>query len=972
MAKVRIHDLAKELKMENKDLLKLLEKMGLAPKSVHSTLDESDVERVKNQINLSRKEGVVEQRVKPTVIRRRVVRDEAAVPAPPFPEKEEAQAPEVKPPQAKPSEIRAPEVKPPVAQKPPPYAPEGAPKFVAPAEKEKTPETMPPSSPEMKPLQPAVPQTPVGPPPVETKISGEIKTPPVVAKEPVIPSIVTREVQPPPLPQASEPAAPEKPVSREAVRPAVGEKPALEKPKPPEKPPQKLKKKHEPAKIIERPAVPPPSLVQGHARSERAPAPGGPSRPPTPHPRPPIILQRPAPGVARPASGAARPASEEAERGARRGKKFKKDVQVLEEGKPHRVRIISTKKRTFKDPEYYHSDDREATTIVSGEETRFKGARPKGKKPEPTIPKAIKRKIRIAEAILVGELAKRMGIKAAELIKKLMELGLMVTINQAIDADAAALVAADFGYEIEKTGLEIEDLIEEKEEKPEDLVPRPPVVTIMGHVDHGKTSLLDAIRQTNVTAGEAGGITQHIGAYEVDVDSRKIVFLDTPGHEAFTAMRARGAKVTDIVILVVAADDGVMTQTIEAINHAKAADVPIIVAINKIDKPNANPERVKQGLTEYGLVPEAWGGQTIFAEISAKQKTGLKELLENILIQADILELKATPSRPMSGIIIESKLDKGRGPVATVLVQDGTLQIGDAFVAGIYFGHVRAMISDRGQKLESSGPSTPVEVIGFSSVPNAGDTFVVVTDEKRGKDLANQRLLKQREAELAKSSKISLEDFYKRMQKGDVKDLNLILKGDVQGSVEALTEALQRLSTDTIHPNILHSSVGAVNESDCMLASASDAIIIGFNIRVEPQAQTLAEHEKIDIRLYNIIYEVIDDVRKAMEGLLEPIYTEKLMGRAQVRQVFRVSRVGVIAGSFVLEGKIIRGSKARLLRDGKVIYEGSIPSIKRVKDDVKDVASGYECGISLADFQDIMTNDIIESFTVEKTTASLQ
>ncbi len=953
MANVRVHDLAKELKMENKDLLKLLEKMGLAPKSVHSTLDESDVERVKNQINLSRKEGVVEQRVKPTVIRRRVVRDEAAVPAPPFPEKQEVQAPAEKP-----------------------------------AEKEKTPETMLPPSPETKPLQPAVPQTPVGPPPVETKIAGEIKTPPVVAKEPVIPSIVTRaEVQPSPLlPQASESAAPEKPVSREAVRPAVGEKPALEKPKPPEKPPQKLKKKHEPAKIIERPAVPPPSLVQGHARPERAPAPGGPSRPPTPHPKPPIILQRPAFGaarpasgvarpafgVARPASGAARPASEEAERGARRGKKFKKDVQVLEEGKPHRVRIISTKKRTFKDPEYYHSDDREATTIVSGEETRFKGARPKGKKSEPTISKAIKRKIRITEAILVGELAKRMGIKAAELIKKLMELGLMVTINQAIDADAAALVAADFGYEIEKTGLEIEDLIEEKEEKPEDLVPRPPVVTIMGHVDHGKTSLLDAIRQTNVTAGEAGGITQHIGAYEVDVDSRKIVFLDTPGHEAFTAMRARGAKVTDIVILVVAADDGVMTQTIEAINHAKAADVPIIVAINKIDKPNANPERVKQGLTEYGLVPEAWGGQTIFAEISAKQKTGLKELLENILIQADILELKATPSRPMSGIIIESKLDKGRGPVATVLVQDGTLQIGDAFVAGIYFGHVRAMISDRGQKLESSGPSTPVEVIGFSSVPNAGDTFVVVTDEKRGKDLANQRLLKQREAELAKSSKISLEDFYKRMQKGDVKDLNLILKGDVQGSVEALTEALQRLSTDTIHPNILHSSVGAVNESDCMLASASDAIIIGFNIRIEPQAQTLAEHEKIDIRLYNIIYEVIDDVRKAMEGLLEPIYTEKLMGRAQVRQVFRVSRVGVIAGSFVLEGKIIRGSKARLLRDGKVIYEGSIPSIKRVKDDVKDVASGYECGISLADFQDIMTNDIIESFTVEKTTASLQ
>jgi translation initiation factor IF-2 len=552
-----------------------------------------------------------------------------------------------------------------------------------------------------------------------------------------------------------------------------------------------------------------------------------------------------------------------------------------------------------------------------------------------------------------------------------MDLGMMVTINQAIDTEAASLVATDFGYEIEKTALEIEDLIEERKESSEDLTPRPPVVTIMGHVDHGKTSLLDAIRQTNVTAGEAGGITQHIGAYEVEVDHRRIVFLDTPGHEAFTAMRARGAKVTDIVILVVAADDGVMNQTIEAINHAKAAQVPLIVAINKIDKPNANPDRVKQGLTEYGLLPEAWGGETTFAEISAKQKVGLKELLEMILLQADVLELKANPGRSMTGTVIESKLDKGRGPVATVLVQDGTLHVGDPFVSGIHFGHVRAMINDRGQRIEVAGPSTPVEVIGLSSVPNAGDSFVVVTDEKRAKDLATQRLQKQREIELAKSSKVTLEDFYKKMQKGVVKDLNLILKADVQGSVEAVTEALNRQSTEAVHVNLLHSSVGAINESDCMLASASEAIILGFNVKIEPKAQTLAEQEKIDIRLYNIIYDAIEDVRKAMEGLLEPIIEERLSGRAEIRQIFNISRIGVVAGCSVLDGKIIRGSRAHLVRDGKVVHEAAISSLKREKDDAREVLAGFECGIILGDFRNYQVKDIIESYVVEKVMAKL-
>jgi translation initiation factor IF-2 len=927
VAKVRVHELAKELKMENKDLIKLLEKMGSPVKSVQSSLEESEVERVKNQINLSKKEGVVEQRVKPTVIRRRVMKEEPAPePTPPPPPKEEARPPvEGKPPEGKKGEV-----KPPVAKKE--AKPEAA-KAVAGAPVEaprgKGAEVSPPKAEEMK----AAPAPAAGPVPLPVK--------PVRKEE----KKGEAPAEAPPKPKEAEPKV-------EGV-------PPTEKPKPPEKPP-KPKKKYEPAKIIERPAVPPPSLVKEreHPSVER--------RPSSP-PQPPIILQRPAPA---PGARPAPPAAGEEERG-RRKRKLRKDVEVMEEGKPNRVRVISTKKRAFKDHDYVREDPG-ARPFISEREPRQKTAvRTRMTKTEITVPKAIKRKIRISEAILVGELAKRMGVKSSEVIKKLMELGMMVTINQAIDAEAASLVAADFGYEVEKTGLELEDLIEEREDRAEDLVPRPPVVTIMGHVDHGKTSLLDAIRQTNVTAGEAGGITQHIGAYAVEVDHRKVVFLDTPGHEAFTAMRARGAKVTDIVILVVAADDGVMNQTVEAINHAKAANVPLIVAINKIDMPNANPDRVKQNMTEYGLVPEAWGGETIMAEISAKQKVGLKELLELILLQAEVLELRANPSRAMTGTVIEAKLDRGRGPVATILVQDGTLHVGDSFVCGTYFGRVRAMINDRGEKMEEAGPSTPVEVIGFSSVPQAGESFTVVTDEKKAKDLAAQRTQKQRELELAKSSRVTLEDFYKKMKKGVVKDLNLILKADVQGSIEALTEALGRLSTEAVRVNILHSSVGAINESDCMLASASEAIILGFGVKMEPSAQGVAEQEKIDTRFYNVIYDAIDDVRKAMEGLLEPIYEEKLTGKAKVLQIFTISRVGVIAGSMVFEGKILRGSKAHVVRDGKTIHQGEIASLKRVKDDVKEVVSGYDCGITVGGFQNFQVNDVIESYVVEKVTAHL-
>jgi len=513
-----------------------------------------------------------------------------------------------------------------------------------------------------------------------------------------------------------------------------------------------------------------------------------------------------------------------------------------------------------------------------GLETRFRPFRPMKKKvvlktpkkTEVTVPKPIKRIIRIAEVITVGDLAKRMGVKGGELIKKLMEMGVLVNINQVIDADVSSLVASEFGYEVEKVSLERQDLLERKEDLPEQLQPRPPVVTIMGHVDHGKTMLLDAIRKTNVVEGEAGGITQHIGAYDVQLDNGHVVFIDTPGHEAFTAMRARGAQVTDVVVLVVAVDDGVMPQTKEAIDHARAAKVPIVVAINKIDKPNANPEKVKKDLADYGLAPEKWGGNTLFAEVSAKQKIGIKELLELILLQAEVLELRANPDKPARGVIIEAKLDKGRGPVATLLVQEGTLKAGDAFIAGSHYGRVRAMLNDKGQKIEVARPSTPVEVVGFTDVPEAGEPFIVVSEERMAKQISLYRQEKIREKELSKLSKVSLEELYDRIKKGEVKELNVIIKADVQGSIEAVKEALRKISTDAVKVNILHDAVGGITETDVNLSSASNAIIIGFNVRPGQKAQVLAEQEHVDVRTYSVIYDAIDDIKKALEGLLEP------------------------------------------------------------------------------------------------------
>ena len=590
------------------------------------------------------------------------------------------------------------------------------------------------------------------------------------------------------------------------------------------------------------------------------------------------------------------------------------------------------------------------------------------------ITKPRRKVVKLYEGMTVKEFSELIGQKVPSIISKLMVMGKMATINHPISLDEASLIAEEYGVKAELVSEKTEEEIlnPSMPEDPTALQPRPPVITIMGHVDHGKTSLLDAIRQTKVTEGEAGGITQHIGAYTVTVGDKKVTFLDTPGHEAFTAMRARGAKVTDIVILVVAADDGVMPQTIEAINHAKAANVPIIVAINKIDKPEANPDRVKNALAEYELIPEAWGGKTIFAEVSAKKKIGLDELLEMILLQAEVLELKVNPSRPMVGTIVEAKLDRGRGPVATVLVQQGTLKVGDIFVTGAHFGKVRALINDKGKKVDTAGPSTPVEVIGLDGVPLAGDTFVVVADERVAKEVAQSRSQRQRLLELSQTRRVTLDDLYQEIQEGTVKELNIIVKADVQGSAEAIKESLEKLGSAAVKLRVIHRGVGSITESDILLASASNAIVIGFNVRPETKAQELAERENVDIRLYTIIYDAIADVKAAMEGLLEPTLKERTLGRVEVRQIFQIPKQGVIAGGHVSSGMVSRNSAgARVIRDGAVVYEGKIGSLRRFKDDVKEVQAGYECGIGIENFNDIKVGDIIEVYTHDKIAAKL-
>ncbi len=589
----------------------------------------------------------------------------------------------------------------------------------------------------------------------------------------------------------------------------------------------------------------------------------------------------------------------------------------------------------------------------------------RGGQQAPKVEIAHPKHIKLPETIAVKDLASKMSYTAAEVVKKLFMMGVMATINQEIDFDTAALVASEFGVTCEELPPEVDPTeIPEIEDDPKTLKLRPPVVTVMGHVDHGKTSLLDCIRNTHVQTHEAGGITQHIGAYQVNCKGKKIVFLDTPGHEAFTAMRARGAQITDIAILVVAADDGVMPQTIEAIHHAKSAGVPIIVAINKIDKPGANPDRVKQELMEQGLVPEEYGGDTIMVPVSAKKQIGIDDLLEMVLLVAEVKELKANPNRDARGVIVEAKLDKGRGPAATVLVQNGTLRIGDSVVCGTTYGKVRAMVNDRGENVKKAGPSVPVEILGLNDVPEAGDILAVL-EEKQARSIAEARIERQRN-NLIKSKKVSLDDLFHQIQEGDIKDLNIVIKADVQGSVEALSSSLLKLNkNDEVRVSIVHSGVGAVNESDVMLASASNALIIAFNVRPDANARKLADTENIDIRTYRVIYDAINDVKDAMSGMLKPKYKEVIQGRVEIRQVMKFSKA-LVAGSYVLEGKICNNSKIRIIRDNIEIFDGEIDSLRRFKDEVKEVNAGYECGISIVDFRDFKEGDIIEAYTMEE------
>jgi translation initiation factor IF-2 len=718
-----------------------------------------------------------------------------------------------------------------------------------------------------------------------------------------------------------------------------------EEPKPEAKPAPKVKKKKKEsaAKIIKLPERP----VQ-----------------PVPQPAPrPEAKNRPKPAAAAQPMGAAAPPAKD----ARAKKKGKRKGGPEQEGFPEQRRI--KKKTAFRNKAVIEGAD------LYSDRQRSRKGRKGGKakisataqKTQITTAKAIKRRIKIDETIVLADLAKRMGIKAADMIAKLMGMGVMATVNQTIDYDTASLVAAEFGYEIEKAVFEEEAILKvSHEQDPDKLVHRPPVVTIMGHVDHGKTSLLDVIRKSRVTEGEAGGITQHIGAYLVSTPKGDIAFLDTPGHEAFSAMRSRGAQVTDLVILVVAADDGVMPQTVEAINHSKAAKVPIIVAVNKTDKPDADPDRVTRQLSEIGVVPEDWGGENIFVHVSAKERTGIDELLEMILLQAEMLELKANPDKFALGHVVEAKLDSGRGSVATVLVKEGTLKAGDPVVCGVHFGKVRALLDDYGRKLESAGPSMPVEIVGLSGVPMAGDEMVAVEDEKDARQVSQHRIQKHRSKELAKTSRLSLDKLYERMQEGEVKHLNLIIKTDVDGSLEAIRDSLTKMSNEEVTINIMHAATGTITESDIFLAAGSDAIIIGFNVRPNAKVQEMANEENVDIRYHNIIYNVIKEIKDAIVGLMKSTFEEHILGRAEVRQVFHVPKVGTIAGCYITDGKIERGKPTRLLRDGIVTYDGKNNSLRRFKDDVKEIQSGYECGISLENYNDIKVGDVIESYYMEE------
>jgi translation initiation factor IF-2 len=738
-----------------------------------------------------------------------------------------------------------------------------------------------------------------------------------------------------------EKAGPEAP-AEEAVKP---DKPSKLKPKK-----GKRKKAERPARIIMRPEEGPLKDLLAKQLEEKA------------------VITPPEPTEVK----AAPAAFEEKEEKPKKGKIFKKkkEKKVLEvEEAPDRGTFRRRKKEVYERADLYNGRPKRPKGVKGGK--KGKEVVRKLMHTEITVPKAIKRKIGVQELVTVTELAKAMGTKATQLMKRLIHLGAMVNVNQPIDFETASVVADELGFELELDTFEEETLFEDIVDRPEDLVPRPPVVTIMGHVDHGKTSLLDYVRKSNIISGESGGITQHIGAYYVKTDGGDIVFLDTPGHEAFTAMRARGAKVTDIIVLVVAADDGAMPQTKEAINHARAAGIPIVVAVNKMDKPEADPDKVKRELADLDLGPEEWGGETLWAYISAKTGQGIDDLLGLILLQSEILELKGNPNKEARGTVIEAELDKSRGPVATVLIKNGSLRQGVQFVCGDYYGRVRAMLDHRGRKMKIAGPSVPVKLYGISGVPMAGDEFIVVKDEKTAKQIIEHRRAKPQKQEMTRRGPVSLDDLFDRINKGDIKELNIILKADVQGSAEALSESLVKQSTAEVKLNIIHSGTGAITESDVMLAAASGAIIIGFNVRGNPRVVDVADRENVDIRYYDVIYNAINDIRLAMAGLLAPILEEHVIGRAEVREIFRVPKVGAVAGCQVTDGHVDRNANVRLLRDDVVIFDGKLASLRRFKEDVKEVQSGYECGIGLENFSDVKPADIFEVYEVKEVAAEL-
>ncbi len=720
------------------------------------------------------------------------------------------------------------------------------------------------------------------------------------------------------------------------------------KEKPSEKPPAEVKEPVKPEVEAEKPAKPESEKAEPKVRVHK------------------ISPEKKAEGEAKPA-----PAGEK--------KKKKKKKERLKEEAEKRQREAGKKKKKKREPKHKISaEEVEAAVRKTMAAMEERGGRPKHRKKIRTEEGEVEEErhvIRVSEFISVGELAKAMNVEPNEVIRKLMELGMLASINQRLDMDTIVMVADEFGYEVEpleEYGADIIESLDQEDEEPSKLEPRPPVVTIMGHVDHGKTSLLDYIRSSRIVAGEVGGITQHIGAYVVDVDGKKITFLDTPGHEAFTAMRARGAQATDVVILIVAADDAVMPQTIEAINHAKSAGVPIVVAINKIDKPNANPELVKKQLADAGVLIEEWGGSYPAVEISAKTGQNVDQLLELLVLQAELLELKANPNRLAKGVVLESRLDKGKGPLATVLVRTGTLKVGDPIIAGQYAGKVRAMYDERGKRIKKAGPSTPVQVVGFSDVPDAGDIFYALKSDREAREISIKRQQLKREQIMRRQGHMTLDEFSKRVSQLEVKELRLIVKADVMGSAEALSDALARLGNEEVRVNIIHKGVGAISETDVLLAAASDAIIIGFQIRPNPKAWDVARQEGVDIRTYSIIYDAIEDVRLALEGMLEPEEKEEVLGSAEVRQVFRIPKVGAVAGSYVLSGKINRNDRVRVIREGKVVYEGEILSLKRFKDDVKEVAAGYECGIGISGFNDIKEGDILETYKIVKVKKTLE